>query len=258
MMMVKMKKKIKRFKNVYVEYNIMDSVDLNYGQIFFMMLGLLPVLACVPCWVVAKFVYEPYVKKLAEEEEPVPYEYQYPLIDAGDDGERDFKKCIVLSNTPKGLVYMRYCKEEEGFEYWADNSIDYKYLETVARKYVTIFSCRNIYIDRFSLLKEKIFDIKQKIEENKRSDEDGIEEEKEDGNDVFANFKSYNQSTNKTGANKTEITRNDVVCDEANKYLNRGKIEEANFGAEKKIADTPTSSMSFSSWKLWKSQDKED
>ena len=48
------------------------------------------------------------------------------------------------------------------------------------------------------------------------------------------------------------------VCDEANKYLNRGKIEEANFGAEKKIADTPTSSMSFSSWKLWKSQDKED
>ena len=57
---------------------------------------------------------------------------------------------------------------------------------------------------------------------------------------------------------KTEITRNDVVCDEANKYLNRGKIEEANFGAEKKIADTPTSSMSFSSWKLWKSQDKED
>jgi hypothetical protein len=64
-----MKKKIKRFKNVYVEYNIMGSVDLNYGQIFFMMLGLLPVLACVPGWVVAKFVYEPYVKKLAEEEE---------------------------------------------------------------------------------------------------------------------------------------------------------------------------------------------
>jgi hypothetical protein len=49
-----------------------------------------------------------------------------------------------------------------------------------------------------------------------------------------------------------------VVCDEANKYLNRGKIVEANFGAEKKIVDTPTSSMSFSSWKLWKSQDKED
>jgi hypothetical protein len=252
-----MKKKIKRFKNVNVEYNIMESVDLNYGQIFFMMLGLLPVLACVPCWVVAKFVYEPYVKKLVEEEEPIPYEYQYPLIDAEDNGERDFKKCIVLSNTPKGLVYMRYCKEEEGFEYWTDNSIDYKYLETVARKYVTIFSCRNIYIDRFGLLQEKIFDIKQKIEENKKSEEEEEEEEEEENN-VFANLKSYNQSTNKIDSNKTKITRNDVVCDEANKYLNRGKIAEANFGAEKKIVDTPTSSMSFSSWKLWKSQDKED
>ena len=105
----------------------MVVVDFNYSHIFFMMLGFLPVLACVPCWVVAKFVYEPYVKKLAKE--PVPYEYQYPLIDAEDNGDRDFKKCIVLSNTPKGLVYMRYCKEEEGFEYWTDNSIDYKYLE---------------------------------------------------------------------------------------------------------------------------------
>jgi len=240
---------------VNVEYNIMESVALNYGQIFFMMLGLVPVLACAPCWVVAKFVYEPYVKKLAEEEEePVPYEYQYPLMDAEDNGEQDFKKCIVLSNTPKGLVYMRYCKEDKGFEYWTDNSIDYKYLETVARKYVTIFSCRNIYIDRFSLLKEKIFDIKQKIEENKRTED----EEEEEGNDVFANFKSYNQSTNKMSSNKTQITRNDVVCDEANKYLNRGKIAEANFEAGKKIVDTPTSSMSFSSWKLWKSRDKED
>jgi len=259
MMMVKMKKKIKRFKNVYVEYNIMGSVDLNYGQIFFMMLGLIPVLACVPCWVVAKFVYEPYVKKLAEEEEePMPYEYQYPLEEAENNGDRDYKKCIVLSNTPKGLVYMRYCKEDEGFEYWADNSIDYKYLETAARKYVTIFSCRDIYIDRFTLLKEKILGIKQKIEENKLEKEELEEKAEEEENDVFASLKSYNQSTSNISSTKTELTRNDVVCDEANKYLNRGKIVEANFGAEKKIVDTPTSSMSFSSWKLWKSQDKED
>ena len=214
----------------------MVTQDLNYGQIFFMLLGFLPVLACVPCWVIAKFVYEPYVKQLAEEEEPIPYEYQYPLEEAENNEElnRDFKECIVLSNTPKGLVYMRYCKEEEGFEYWADNSIDYKYLETVARKYVTIFSCRNIYIDRFTLLKEKIQGIKRQIEENKLEEELEEEEEKEEEQDVFASLKSYNQSKSKTETTKTEITRNDVVCDEANKYLNRGKIAEAKFGAEKK------------------------
>ena len=162
-------------------------------------------------------------------------------------------------NTPKGLTYMRYCKEDEGFEYWADNSIDYKYLETVARKYVTIFSCRDIYIDRFTLLKEKIVGIKQKIEENKeKQEENKSENEAKDEEDVFASLKSYNQSSKNISSTKTELTRNDVVCDEANKYLNRGKIAEANFGEEKKIVDTATSSMSFSSWKLWKSQDKKD
>ena len=63
---------------------------------------------------------------------------------------------------------MRYHKEDEGFEYWADKDIDYKYLETVARKYVTVFSCRDLYIDRFGLLKEKVKNIKEQIEENKK------------------------------------------------------------------------------------------
>jgi len=257
-----MEKRLNDLKLLYIDYNIMEPVDLNYGQIFFMLLGFLPVLACVPCWVVAKFVYEPYVKKLAkEDEEPIPYEYQYPLENAENngDGDGDYKKRIVLSNTPKGLVYMRYCKEDEGFEYWADNSIDYKYLETTARKYVTIFSCRDIYIDRFALLKEKLLDIKQQIEKNKSKEKElEVEEAEEEENDVFASFKSYNQSTSNISSTKTELTRNDVVCDKANKYLNRGKIAEADFGTEKKIVDTPTSSMSFSSWKLWKSQNKED
>jgi len=109
------------------------------------------------------------------------------------------------------------------------------------------------------LLKEKIVGIKQKIEENKeKQEENKSENEAKDEEDVFASLKSYNQSSKNISSTKTELTRNDVVCDEANKYLNRGKIAEANFGEEKKIVDTATSSMSFSSWKLWKSQDKKD
>ena len=245
---------------------MIESPELNFGQIFFMTLGFLPVLACFPCWVVAKFIYEPYIKQLAEESkhivnEPIRFEWQFPIDKAGNTKDKDseFKNCIVLSNTPKGMVYMRYNKEDEGFEYWADKNIDYKYLETTARKYVTIFSCRDIYIDRFALLKEKLLDIKQQIEKNKSKEKElEVEEAEEEENDVFASFKSYNQSTSNISSTKTELTRNDVVCDKANKYLNRGKIAEADFGTEKKIVDTPTSSMSFSSWKLWKSQNKED
>ena len=249
---------------------MIESPELNFGQIFFMTLGFLPVLACFPCWVVAKFIYEPYIKQLAEESkhivnEPIRFEWQFPIHKAGNTKEKDseFKNCIVLSNTPKGMVYMRYCKEDEGFEYWADKSIDYKYLETVARKYVTVFSCRDLYIDRFSLLREKVQNLKEQIEENKKKAEEEEEEEskEEETDDVFASFKSYNQSTqDKVQQEKTEITRNDIVCDKANKYLHRGKIKEAVFGKKKeKVSKSTTSSMSFSSWKLWKSnEDKKD
>jgi hypothetical protein len=234
---------------------MLEAHELNFGQIFFMTLGFLPVLACFPCWVVAKFVYEPYIKQLAEEskhimDEPLPFEYQFPIDKAGNTKDKDSD-------------YMRYNKEDEGFEYWADKNIDYKYLETVARKYVTVFSCRDLYIDRFGLLKEKVLNLKEQIEENKKKAEEEDEEEskEEETDDVFASFKSYNQSSNdKVQKEKTELTRNDLVCDEANKYLHRGKLKEANFGEKKeKVSKSATSSMSFSSWKLWKSnEDKKD
>jgi hypothetical protein len=120
-----------------------------------------------------------------------------------------------------------------------------------------------LYIDRFGLLKEKVLNLKEQIEENKKKAEEEDEEEskEEETDDVFASFKSYNQSSNdKVQKEKTELTRNDLVCDEANKYLHRGKLKEANFGEKKeKVSKSATSSMSFSSWKLWKSnEDKKD
>ena len=83
----------------------------------------------------------------------------------------------------------------------------------------------------------------------------------EEADDVFPSFKSYYQSSNdKVQKDKTKLTRNDVVCDKANKYLHRGKLKEANFGKKnEKVSKSTTSSMSFSSWKLWKSsEDKKD
>ena len=99
---------------------MLEAHELNFGQIFFMTLGFLPVLACFPCWIVAKFIYEPYVKQLEEEakyivDEPVPFQYQYPIDKAGNTKNKDsnFSNCVVISNTPKGVVYMRYHKKDE-------------------------------------------------------------------------------------------------------------------------------------------------
>jgi len=242
-----------------------EYCELNYGQIFFMMSSFIPVALCFPCWIVAKFVYEPFVKQVENEKEnipEIPFEFQFPIEKASNDrdSESSFKKCIVLSNTPDGLVYMRYTKEEEGFEYWSDTTINYKYLETVARKYVTVFSCSSLYIDRFALLMTKITNLKEQISKNQEEKNNKAEEDKEiDEDDVFANLKSYNKKGKGTGdvTDQTEIKRKDVVCDEANKYIKRGKIKEANFG-EQKPKETPASSMSFVSWKLWRSEKKED
>jgi hypothetical protein len=53
---------------------------------------------------------------------------------------------FVLENTPNGNVIMKYSKERESFEYYCDKEIPFKYLETVARKYVRHFFCPQIYI----------------------------------------------------------------------------------------------------------------
>ena len=199
--------------NTYV-----DQTDLNVGQFFFMLVGLLPFLIFCPTWIVARFIYLPLYNKTKKElkelgSEPIPFEHKYPIENAKNtrDATHDFSRSVVLSTTPKGLVYMKYDTKNEGFEYWADKDIDYKYLETVARKYVKIFECKDLYIDRIKILKEKLMKMKQTIEENKEREEkerekkEKEEKEKQDGsknenennspNDVFASLKSYNSKS---------------------------------------------------------------
>jgi hypothetical protein len=211
----------------------------NYSQIFFMMLSFIPIAICLPCWFVATFAYKPYMDKLENSAE-IPFEKKFPIEDAGNEKNSDFENCIVLSNTPQGMVYMKYSKEEEGFEYWADKAIDYKYLEAVARKYVTLFSCKDIYIERIRLLKEKIDKIKEEIEKNKEEKKEK-KEKKEKSNDVFASLKSNKKVV------KTKIVRSDIVCEKSNKYIKKGKIKEAAFGKKKEAEP-----ISFLSWNIWR------
>ena len=43
-----------------------ENAKLNTGQMFFIMLSFIPLALFFPFWIVAKFIYEPWVKKLAE------------------------------------------------------------------------------------------------------------------------------------------------------------------------------------------------
>jgi hypothetical protein len=48
---------------------------------------------------------------------------------------------------------MIYDNTTETFKYYIDNTIPYRYLETIGRKYVKQFNCRPIFVDMEEELK---------------------------------------------------------------------------------------------------------
>ena len=57
------------------------------------------------------------------------------------------KNNILFETTPTGNVLMFYDSKRTSFIYYADTAIPYRYLESVARKYVTTYHCLHLYID---------------------------------------------------------------------------------------------------------------
>jgi hypothetical protein len=166
------------------------------------------------------------------------------------------KNSHVMEHTPVGNVLMIYDKERETFKYYSDNTIPYRYLDVVARKYVKFFNCRPIFVnteEEIQLAEKKNEQAKKEREEkealDKKRREEAIANHKpvEEKKRVFAKFKSYNKEAGtghvSTGAppknsgpsrQPAEKSENDVVLKErANRYTYEGKM--ANFSFIKKI-----------------------
>ena len=114
-----------------------------------------------------------------EEEKEIAYEEKYELSDKKDKKrELDTEICSVCESTPDGLIFMKYSQDNEGFDWWGDNKqTSYKYLETVARKYVRVFRCNWLYIDRAKNIKIQLEKEKERDEQSKMEAEDKKEEE---------------------------------------------------------------------------------
>ena len=108
-----------------------------------------------------------------------PYEFKYPLSTLVEETEENRLYKRVEEMTPEGHVYMTYDEPSNTFFYWSEKAIAYKYLDVVARKFVIVYDCKEVYVNLFreiinSALKEK---------------EKEKEEEKMDG--PYATFKTY-------------------------------------------------------------------
>ena len=55
-----------------------EQSKLNAGQMFFIFLSFIPMMFLFPMWIVAKFIYEPWVEKLSEMREDLP---EIPFLD---------------------------------------------------------------------------------------------------------------------------------------------------------------------------------
>ena len=185
-----------------------------------------------------------------------------------DERLNKLKNSFVMEKTPLGNVLMLYNNKRGSFEFYSDNTIPYRYLEPVSRKYVKMFNCRPIYFDMEEELKnyERKLEEKEKEEEKKRLEEEKrLEEQKKNQSsialvepaikkNVFAKFKSYNKEAGTGHVNMaappknsipntkvTEKNNNEKVLlkENANRYSYEGKLSNFNFlkKVDRKVVD---------------------
>ena len=172
------------------------------------------------------------------------------------------KNNILFETTPNGNVLMFYDSKRTSFIYYADTAIPYRYLESVARKYVTTYHCLHIYIDMKKEIAEAEKKINDKKLEEKQKLEKKLEEEKiklEEENDkrleyndkkldketkevprnVFTKLKNYNAGSNtvikgnkvaetnpnRNATNTTISSKKEYILKEnANRFSYEGKM----------------------------------
>jgi len=181
------------------------------------------------------------------------------------------KNSILMENTPLGNVLMFYNHARETFVYYSDNTIPYRYLEVVGRKYVITNNCKSIFVDMLDVLKEAEQKVnlekeqkekesleKEKEEKEKEKDKESVE--KEQKVNVFAKLKSYNQDSLKTSnisttrpqsnPASTKKTDNKLVKTSANRYSYEGKMVNYSFlqKVNKNVVDK-NSDLTFAEFK---------
>ena len=246
---------------------------------------------------------EDIIKKLEKELDIVEEEeVNYRLLLETDDGVADLKKeaeevahnfmiqerlnklagCHVMEYTPQGNVLLTYDLSRGSFKYYSDNTIPYRYLETVGRKYVKQFNCRPIFVDmeeELKLAEEKWNKEKEeekiKVEKEKREKEEALKQNKqpiEEKKNVFAKFKSYNKEAGTGKVSSAAPPKNSIpnqkitekqenektlLKEKANRYTYEGKMANFSFikKVDRKIVDKKYA-MSFADFKKMQKEKK--
>tara|TARA_Y100000992_G_C21273363_1_gene498336 strand:- start:2973 stop:3743 length:771 start_codon:yes stop_codon:yes gene_type:complete len=211
-----------------------EQARLNTGQIFFIMLSLIPMCFLFPTWLVAKFIYEPWVEKLAKMREDlpeIPFLDRWPINQATQNENKTVSKnSVVYESTPKGNVIMRFNDEDEVFEYWCDSKqLVYKELDVVARKYVNLFCCKDVYVDRSAKQLEKFHQEREKYLAEKNGETAEESEEKTAEDDLFVKTKGEKAKDQQKQFidDRGIINLNKLLAvEDANRFKRMGRFDE--------------------------------
>jgi len=143
----------------------------------------------------------------------------------------NLKNSFVMEMTPHGNVIMFWNQKNGVFSYYSDGTMPYRFLEVVARKYVIMYNCKDLYYIMEEQMKEVIVET--------------ISKKKEDTPSVFAKLKNYNHSSIDSVAkggqhskqnykpnsiSKPNVVKKNVVLKEkSNHYSCMGRIVNFNF-----------------------------
>ena len=152
------------------------------------------------------------------------YKVKLASLDESDEKHTPLMNSIVMDYTPVGNVLLFYNAERETFDYYSNNTVPYRFLETVARKFVINNNCRHLYVS----------DYDKDTNNNAVADEDIVvkDEEEEPKASVFAKFKSYNRGSIKTAGaprNNSVSKPENMVKKRTNRYSYKGKISNYDF-----------------------------
>ena len=196
-------------------------------------------------------------------EEEIPYEMKW-FVEFDDKDDESVEEelteefvndlCLntVTETTPRGDVLMYYSSKLGSFVYHSrTKEIPYKYLETVARKYVIEYNCKKLYVDirkEYEKGLNKYNETKEKEEQAARDVKDGkVDDTKENKKkQVFANFKTYNRKGEVHNKQKDKIY---ILKEQANRYSYRGKIEEYSEAKVESCLDKNGKDIDFASFK---------
>jgi hypothetical protein len=146
----------------------------------------------------------------------------------------ELKNSFVMENTPHGNVIMFWNQKNGVFSYYSDGTMPYRFLEVVARKYVIMNDCKDIYYVMEEQMKEVVVET--------------IPKKKEETPSVFAKLKNYNHSSIdsvKTGGQQNSVSKmsykpnsisklnivkkNVILKENSNHYSCVGRIVNFNF-----------------------------